>query len=210
MRYPVWASTRLGRLKTKEGWEQFIPQLNPLVMVTLGVNAPMSEDKLMKSMKRALFRVDQKRLGHGTQPCRRINPSANALIRTNAIMLPEKVDANAHVHMLVYSPMINRNPDSDLVRKMQLTRIKDDFLGYGRTYDRPSSFQFERDKASFLEEHWRRCHPSGHYHARWTDGTDFGAGYILKELIRNWDRDVWISQMFWPDDQRNAEFVFTV
>jgi len=203
MNYSDFRRERLNRIKTVDVWRRTIINAHPLVMVTLGTNKPMREDNLKRHVSRVLFDLDCKRLGQPERPCRRIKPNSNPSTRTAAFIIAEKIDTNAHVHIMIYSPLLNRNPDSQLINRIQRTRILDDFIGYGRTYDNRSSYQDERESAPYLETLWRNLVPGAHYHARWTDHNLLdGVDYILKELKFNPDRDVSLSQEYWSKGQQ--------
>lgn len=195
------ANSRIHRLKVRAAWQAAIEDTSPIAMVTLGTNRAIGEEELLRLVSRALFALDRERLGRTRRPERR-----SALSRVAAFILPEKVGLNAHAHLLIYSPISNRHPDSALVRRFDETRLRSDFLG--RSANRYDKHLYEQDRelAPRLERIWRRLVPGAHYHARRTDErVARGIDYVLKELPWHWDRDVHFSQQFWRSDQKHLE-----
>lgn len=184
--------TRHDGLRSIAAWTPVILDAEPTVLVTLGTNKAVSEEELIKRVKQAVFMLDRQRLQDTRRPDKR---PANR--RTAAFVFPEKVGLNAHVHMLVWHPSVKLMPDSGLVRHIADTRDKLDYIGAA-----PNS----GEQASRLERIWREVSPGGHYHARWVDdGLETGVGYCLKELKYKPDRDVHLTQYWWPDDQYKIE-----
>ena len=206
MTLPKHHQHRIGQIKNREAWQAAIQDTAPLAMITLGTNRTMSEEKLMEVVKRALFKLDRQRLGNTRRPEKR-----SALNRVCAFIMPEKVGLNAHVHMLIYSPMQKRHPGSSLVRKIDQTRMSLDFFGWNRHEYDPRLYETDRQLAPRLEKIWREMVPGGHYHARSTDdGISMGIDYSLKELPWQADRDLHFSHQFWRSDQKHIELTLPI
>lgn len=192
---------RINQIKKRAAWQTAIEDTGPQIMVTLGTNRGMNEEELMKRVSRALFELDRARLDNTRRP-----EKHSALARVSAFIMPEKVGLNAHVHLLVFSPMQKRHPQSPLIERIDETRLSYDFLGWGRREYDPHLYDNDRRLAPRLERIWRHLVPGAHYHARVTDdGVATGIDYTLKELPWQLDRDVRLSQEFWRSDQKHIE-----
>ena len=199
MTYSSHIQARVNQINKRAAWQTVIEDAEPFAMVTLGTNRAMTWDDLKKLVSRALFELDRQRLGNTRRPEKR-----SALNRVAAFIMPEKIGLNAHVHLLIYSPMYKRHPDSFLVRKIDETRLCHDFIGWKRSEYDPTLYETDRRLAPRLERIWRSLVPGGHYHARPADqGISTGVDYTLKELPWELDRDVHLSQEFWRSDQKH-------
>lgn len=201
MTHPSFIQARINQIKKRNAWQAVIEAAQPHVLVTLGTNRGMPEREFRRYIGRALFDLDRTRLNGARSVHWR-----SALNRVCAFIAPEKLDTNAHAHLFIYSPTRLLYPQSLLVRQVEESRVQRDFIGLGRdTYD-PNVFQSATGDPPELERIWRELVPGGHYHARRTDDrVSDGIDYVLKELPWNFDRDVWLSQDFWSDDQLHME-----
>ena len=201
MTHPSYVQARISQIKKRAAWQAVIEDAQPHVLATLSTNAEMQEQKLRRLVSRALCDLDRARLDDARSVSGR-----SAFNRVAAFITPEKVDRNAHAHLLIYSPMRKLYPDSAIVRGVEESRVQRDFIGLGRDAYDPNLLRDAPWEAPRLERIWRELVPGGHYHARRTDaGIADGIDYILKELPWNFDRDVWFSQEFWPPDQLHME-----
>jgi hypothetical protein len=201
MKSAAYDSARRGQLKSRAAWQTTIEATKPRVMITLGTNREMSEENLLRKISRALVELDSQRRGN---PRRLGRHSASS--RVTAFIMPERLRTNAHAHLLVYSALQVRNPDCAMTNKIAQTRYRDDFVGHREKSFVPKASKNDPEPLSRLAKIWLRLVPGGHYYARTTDKTVGRAiDYTMKELAYNFDRNVHLSQEFWPSDQLNME-----
>ncbi|MGY6662458.1 MAG: hypothetical protein ACXIVO_09070 [Glycocaulis sp.] len=158
---------------------QFMAGMQPDVMVTLGTNRAMSADRLRELVNDTIFEFEQIVM-RTRRPYKK-----SAKDRLCAFILPEKLDVNAHVHLLIFFPRKSAWKRSQARLCLVKGRHKDHFIGYGRNYGRHDSYNDQKDLAPLLEHLWRKRGKGFHYHAQFIDGSpEVVAQYVSKEQNR--------------------------
>lgn len=182
---------------------QVIAQVNPDIMVTLGTNRAMSARQLRRLVNDTIFEYEQITM-RTRRPYKK-----SAKDRLCAFILPEKLDVNAHVHLLIFFP--HKSAWRRCKARMCLVkgRHKDHFIGYGRNYDRHDSYEDQKDLAPLLEHLWRKRGKGFHYHAQFIHGTpEAVARYVSKEQKRVGAEPWRLTCFDWSENQPDMGAVF--
>lgn len=175
----AYDKARLNQRNDAAALVQFMAGVKPDVMVTLGTNRDMSASRLLELVNDTISEFE-KTVMRTRRPYRK-----SAKDRLCAFILPEKLDANAHVHLLIFFPRKSAWERCKARPSLVKGRHRDQFIGYGRDYDRHDSYNDQRDRASLLEHLWRKRGKGFHYHAQFIDGTpEVVAQYASKDQKR--------------------------
>ncbi|KAA5801056.1 hypothetical protein F1654_13445 [Alkalicaulis satelles] len=198
-------NTRVNQRKDAAALVQFIAGLQPDIMVTLGTNRPMSANRLLELVNDTIFEFEQIVM-RTRRPYKK-----SAKDRLCAFILPEKLDVNAHAHLLIWFPHKSAWQRSEARMSLVKGRHWDHFIGYGRNYDRHDSYDDQVDRAPLLEQLWRKRGKGFHYHAQFIDGTpEMVAQYVSKEQYRVGAQPFHMTCFDWSSNQPDINAVMDV
>lgn len=183
-----------------KAWRDALPTYRPKLFVTLKTNRDMSEEALLRLVSQALHRLDQQKL-NTKRPYQK-----PAYRRIAAFIFCERLNTNAHAHLLVWHPGKEGEDDTSLRSRILRHRDRHLLLGYGRDFDVAPDQPDEWDKSPVFERLWCALVPGGQYHARLTDDRLVTAsGYSIKELWKSLEREPHFSNEFFSPEQAGRD-----